>query len=117
LTGAILLLIVIGLDKIGLEISFEIRVLAILLSVVLMFRGELWPSGTLKELYKDAKTGHRFYPAAALRIINKKYCSDDHLKKELCNIVKRYKHNFDISNLTYPDKMLDNMLEEIVKML
>jgi hypothetical protein len=118
LTGAILLLTVIGLEQIGLEpvkIPVWLKLLGLGLSVILMFVGELWPSGTLKALYRDAKAGHRFYPAAALRLINKNYYSDGDLKNELCKIVNSYKHNFDNPNLTYPDKMLDNMLEELCK--
>jgi len=32
-----------------------LKLLGLGLSVILMFVGELWPSGTLKALYRDAK--------------------------------------------------------------
>lgn len=111
LAATILLLIIVSLGLT--EIPVWLKLFGVGLSVFLMFRGEFWPSGTLKTLFKDAIIGHRFYPDATSKLIEKNPVFNDQVKKELCKIVYRYKHNFDNPDLTYPDKMLDSMLKEL----
>jgi len=108
-----LLLVVISLDQ--LKIPIWLRLLGIILSVILMFRGELWPSATLRSLFNDIKTGHRFYPAITLSLIERECASYGPFKDKLCEIVYKYTHNFNNPDLTSPDKILEDMLEELCK--
>jgi predicted nucleic acid-binding Zn ribbon protein len=113
---AILLLIVLSLEETNVMILPTLplwsRILGAALIVLLMFRGEVWPSRRLSVLYKDAKSGHRFYPEITLKLIEEGNYPGM-VKKELKEIVYRYKHNFANPDLTEPNSFLDEMAQQL----
>jgi predicted nucleic acid-binding Zn ribbon protein len=117
---AILLVITLSLEESNAGIvptlPFWLRILGVALIVLLMFRGEVWPSGVLTVLYKDVKSGHRFYPKITLKLIEEGNHSDV-VKKKLKEIVNRYRHNFANPNLTDPGYFLDEMTQQLCQQI
>jgi DNA-binding transcriptional ArsR family regulator len=113
---AILLVITLSLEETNMmplpTLPLWLRILGAALIVLLMFRGEIWPSQGLSVLYKDVKSGHRFYPEIALTLIEEGNYSSM-IKKKLKEIVYRYKQNFANPDLTDPDCFLDEMTQQL----
>jgi hypothetical protein len=99
-------------ESVSVSLPAWVKVLGVLLTVILMFRGELWPSRTLQVLLKDAKLGYKFYPQIALELIARKNFPDEREDK-LNAIVYKYKHNFENPDLTNPEYFLNEMIKKI----
>lgn len=117
---AILLLITLSLEETNVMIlptlPIWLRILGVALIVLLMFRGEVWPSRGLSVLYKDVKSGHRFYPEITLKLIEEGNYSGM-IKKKLKEIVYGYKHYFANPDLTDPDSFLDEMTQQLCQQI
>jgi hypothetical protein len=98
--------------KITLQIPNWMVILGDIIIVLLIFRGEWWPSGTLLTLYRSAKTGYQSYPQVALKIIDKENYSED-TKVMLRKIVNKYVIIFRNPDLTDPNYMLEKMIKEL----